>query len=299
MCEDRGRRAELLDLRKQRLHAPLTLTPMSRSSALTLVLSLFALACQGTPKQDGGGGTETGESSGDGDGNPNEGEDEAEGEGEGSADTGSDPVVNCDPSDEMPCPDGEKCTVLQSGGGLVYDCVPDDTALLPFEDCTPSPMDGQDQCPTNHVCLAPPDSQMGLCLELCNQDNDCDAALCAAPPDLQIQVCAAICDPLAPLCPGAQDCQRVRQSNFVCQYPRAVDTGATADPCYIVEDAGCAEGFVCETGGIIPGCATTSCCTSLCDVTEPNPCEPPTTCGALPLDPQPGLENVGACYVPQ
>jgi hypothetical protein len=270
---------------------------MSRSSTLSVSLPLLvALACQPTGEESGADSnasqaSETDE--GDGDGDP------SEGDGDGDADTGE-PIFNCDPGDDSPCPEGQKCTVLQSGGLPVYDCVPDDTGLLPFESCIPSPMDGQDQCPDNHVCLAPSEeAEMGLCLELCTEDGDCDAALCAAAPGSQIPVCAAICDPLAPLCPGTQDCQRVRQSNFVCQYPRPIDTGITADPCNIVEDAGCAEGFVCETGQIIPDCIDVSCCTSLCDVTEQNPCPSPTLCLSLPLDPQPGLENVGACYVPQ
>jgi hypothetical protein len=260
---------------------------------ILLPLSLaFVLACQVT-EQDAGGDAETGDANGDGDGDPGDGD-----PGDGD-DTGT-PVFNCDPSEEMSCPDGQKCTVLSSGGALVYDCVPDDTGLLPFEPCTPDPMAGQDQCPDNHVCLAPsPDSQMGLCLQLCGNDGDCDSALCIASPDSLIPVCAAICDPLSPLCAGEQECQRVRQANFVCQYPRPGDSGINADPCNIVLDAGCDEGFVCETGGIVPECVGTSCCTSLCDLTEPSVCPPPAICAELELDPQPGLENVGACYVPQ
>jgi hypothetical protein len=260
------------------------------SRLLLCTLILVPLSCQTTEKLPGvESETGDGESEGDGDGDS----------GDGDADTGS-PIFNCDPSEDMSCPDGQKCTVLESGGVPVYDCVPDDTGLLPFESCTPAPMTGQDQCPDNHVCLAPnPDSQLGLCLQLCGTDDDCDSALCAAPPSHElIPVCAAICDPLAPLCPGEQECQRVRQSNFVCQYPRSTDNGITAEPCDIVEDAGCAEGFVCETGGIIPECAGPSCCTALCDRTE-SACPSPTVCGPLELDPQPGLENVGACYVPQ
>jgi hypothetical protein len=272
---------------------------MSRLISLLLLSPLALsplLACQ-VPDNEPGVDSETSETNGEGDG------DGEGGDGDGDSDTDNDTgsaVFNCDPSEDMPCPDGQKCTVLLSGGAPVYDCVPDDTGLLPFEECTPAPMTGQDQCPDNHVCIAPsPDSQMGLCLQLCTEDEGCDAALCVAPPDSLIPVCAAICDPLAPLCPGAQDCQRVRQRNFVCQYPRPIDTGSTADPCDIVDDAGCAEGFVCETGDIIPECAGSSCCTALCDVTEPGVCPSPTVCGELDLDPQPGLENVGACYVPQ
>ena len=285
----------MLDWRKRRGFAPLIAMP--RSSVLTFAL-LLGLACQPLEKEPGAdSGTSDGSEAGDGDGDPTGAEAESNGDGDADPDTGE-PTFNCDPSGDMPCPDGQKCTVLQSGGGFVYDCVPDDGSLLPFEDCTPSPMDGQDECPNNHTCMAPLNSQMGLCLQLCTGDDECDAALCAAPPDMEIPVCAAICDPLAPLCPGSQDCQRVRQSNFVCQYPREIDTGAAADPCNIVEDAGCAEGFVCETGQVIPDCASPSCCTPLCDKSDPV-CQSPTVCAGLELDPQPGLENVGACYVPQ
>jgi hypothetical protein len=239
---------------------------------------------------DTGSGMDESEGEGDGDGDS----------GDGDGDSGGGPIFNCDPSLETPCPEGQKCTVLSSGGNSVYDCVPDDTGLLPFEPCTPAPTTGQDQCPDKHACIpATLGGNTGLCLQLCGDDSDCDAALCVAPPEVQIPVCAAICDPLAPLCPDSQDCQRVRQSNFVCQYPRETDVGTTADPCDIVSDSGCAEGYVCETGGIVSGCADPSCCTALCDLTEPSPCQSPMVCGEIPLDPQPGLENVGACYVPQ
>ncbi|HLT38127.1 MAG TPA: hypothetical protein VK034_17695, partial [Enhygromyxa sp.] len=139
----------------------------------------------------------------------------------------------------------------------------------------------------------------GQCLQLCTSDSGCDAALCVAPPGLQVPVCAAICDPLAPFCPDLHDCQRVRKANFVCQYPLETDVGTTAESCNGAHDSGCAEGFVCETGGVIPGCSETSCCTALCDLSDDDPCMAPMICGDIPLDPQPGLESVGACYVPQ
>src|SRR5262245_11641686 len=131
---------------------------MHRSSVLTLAL-VVGLACQPLEREPGADSSTSDDTeAGDGDGDPAE----AEGDGDGDADpdTGG-PVFNCDPSEDMPCPDGQKCTVLESGSGFVYDCVPNDTSLLPFEECTPSPMDGQDECPTNHACIAPVDSQMG------------------------------------------------------------------------------------------------------------------------------------------
>lgn len=269
---------------------------MHRTTSLPiLLLSLLTFGCQTTGSDAGDEQPETG-SAGDGDGDPGDGDPS----GDGDTNDSGDPAFNCDPSEDIPCPEGQKCTVLTSTGTPIYDCVPDDGALLEFDPCTPAPGTGQDQCPASHACIPnTPDSPTGLCLQLCGVDDDCEAALCGTPPGLQIPVCAAICDPLAPLCPALQVCQRVRQSNFACQYPRTGDNGSTADPCDSVNDSGCAEGFVCETGGIIPGCAEPNCCTALCDLADANTCESPMICGEIPLDPQPGLENVGACYVPQ
>ena len=256
-------------------------------------LSVAALACQTAAFDDSAGEV------GDGDGATTEGD----GDGDPTTTSGDgdpEPTFNCDPQADAPCPDGLKCTVLINAGPPVYDCVVDDTAKLPYEGCTPALATGQDGCPSGHTCIPPtPDAATGLCLPLCTEDAGCDAALCTSSPGLQIPVCAAICDPLSPLCPDLQDCQRVRKSNFVCQYPLADDHGVTAEGCNGAFDSGCAEGFICETGGIIPGCAETSCCTALCDLSEADPCMAPMICGDVPLDPQPGLENVGACYVPQ
>ena len=270
--------------------------PMSRSSScLVLLVATLALACQPIDADD----SSVVETSGDGDGDSGDGD-----PGDGDPTTGTDTggaTFNCDPSEAMPCPEGQKCTALTAGGGPpVYDCVPDDGSLLPNEPCTPAPNSGQDQCPSGFVCMpSEPDGMSGVCLELCATDTDCDAAFCTTPPDQQVPVCGAICDPLTPLCPDLQTCQRIRGSNFACVFPREGDVGTTADGCDSVTDSGCAQGFVCETGGIIPGCADPSCCTALCDLSDVDPCMSPMLCGEIPLDPQPGLESVGACYVPQ
>lgn len=273
---------------------------MPRFSSLPSLLPLLSImacfACQEAPREESGDGD--GET-GDGDGDPTGDGDGDSGDGDGDSGDG-DPTFNCDPVAEMPCPDGQKCTVLITSGPPIYECVTDDTEHLPYEGCNAAPGTGQDGCPTGHACIAESaESSAGVCMPLCTSDSDCDAALCTAPPNSEIPVCAAICDPLGPLCPELQDCQRVRKSNFVCQYPLADDDGTTAETCNGALDSGCYEGFVCETGGIIPGCTELSCCTALCDLSEGDACPAPMICGELPLDPQPGLENVGACYVPQ
>jgi hypothetical protein len=266
---------------------------MPRFSSLTFPLLLATcIACQQATFEESSdevGDSETGDGDGDGDAT-------------GDGDSGDgDPTFNCDPTVEMPCPEGQKCTVLISGGSSpIYECVTDDSDKLPYESCTPAPANGQDGCPSGHTCIAGAlDASAGVCMPLCTNDSDCDAALCTAPPNGEVPVCAVICDPLAPLCPELQACQRVRLSNFVCQFPLEGDDGTTAEGCNGALDSGCAQGFVCEAGGIIPDCVESSCCTALCDLSDTDPCEAPMICGELPLDPQPGLENVGACYVPQ
>ncbi len=260
-------------------------------TAIFLSLALALAACQPTQFDDD---NETGEDE------SNTSDSDGSSSSSSSGNTSGSPVVDCDPGEQDACPEGEKCTVLTSGADPVYECVPDDGSLLPFDPCTPAPGTGQDQCPSGFACIATePEGSDGQCLELCLADNDCETALCTEPPGRSIPLCAPICDPLSPFCPDQQACQRVRSSAFVCQFPGESDSGITADVCDILGDRGCAEGFVCETGQIVPGCPDQSCCTALCDKSEAEPCPAPTTCGGLPLDPQPGLENVGACYVPQ
>jgi hypothetical protein len=270
---------------------------MPRSSSLpSLVASLAviaALACQTVDHEDAA------DEVGDGDGDPTG----PTGDGDPTDPTGSGdggPIANCSPGVATSCPAGQKCTALILAGSLIYDCVSDDIDKQPYEPCVPAPSTGEDGCPAGYVCVPyVTDGAMGHCLELCSSDGQCDAALCTAPPSSKIPVCAGICDPLAPFCPALQSCQRVRQTAFVCQYPHEDDNGTTAAPCNSALDRGCAEGFVCETGGVIPDCNEASCCTALCDLDDIDPCTPPMSCNHLPLDPQPGLENVGACYVPQ
>ncbi len=232
------------------------------------------------------------------------GTDEAESNDEQNPDTGvdtGDPVFNCDPNQTTSCPEGQKCTVLTQSGAPVYECVPDDGFKLPFEECEPQPATGQDGCPAGFACLpsSPETPNQGLCLQLCGVDEDCELALCTAGLSSPVRFCAAICDPLAAVCPTPQTCQRVRLNAFACHFPGPSDVGTQADACNPFNDTGCAQGFVCEAGAIIPGCTETSCCTALCDLADADTCESPMICGELPLEPQPGLENVGACYVPQ
>lgn len=275
-----------------------TLPPFSAAALTPLLCSIVLIACQPTSFDDAGTADEGGDPTSGGD--DTTGGDGDSGDGDSGDGDGGEPVLKCDPGEDMPCPEGQKCTVLGNGAPPVYDCVNDDSSLLPFDPCVTEPGTGQDQCPVNHACVPfEPGGADGLCLELCLDDNDCEASRCTEPPGQFIPVCAPLCDPLGPLCAAQQECQRVDKTSFVCQFPREGDVGITAEACNIEADSGCAEGFVCETGQIVSGCVSPSCCTSLCDLSEPDPCEAPMSCNELDLDPLPLFDTVGACYVPQ
>ena len=280
--------------RGRKLH-PLPPFATAMRSSLPLVLSLAllpALACQTVSFSDAGlddDGTDTG--------TPDDnGEDAGDG---GDGGTPGTPTFNCDVGAQQPCPDGQKCTVLRNAGQLVYECVPDDGNLDPFASCNPEPGTGQDQCPAGFACLESTANGDARCLELCGADSDCDAALCTNEPNLLVPVCASTCDPLAPECAAQQTCRRIEQRAFVCAFPLASDNGTAGEPCNSAADAGCTQGFVCLAGPVVPGCTAASCCAPLCDLAGPDTCGSDTLCGELDLDPQPGLDTVGACYVPQ
>jgi hypothetical protein len=210
------------------------------------------------------------------------------------------PTYNCDPGDDLACPDGQKCTPLLVGGKQnVYECVEDDNEHSRYDDCTPAPQTGQDGCEPGTVCL--PDgftSDNGLCLPLCRNDSDCDLALCVPDPFNQVAFCSDHCDPLAPFC-GQQKLQCLHtEDRFTCKYGREDDDGGYGEDCDAITDHGCREGFVCLQGEVVLGCESGFCCTNVCDLTEDDTCESPATCNPLEQGAPPGFEHIGACYVP-
>ncbi|NJK32139.1 MAG: hypothetical protein HC927_06855, partial [Deltaproteobacteria bacterium] len=166
--------------------------PSLRTAPFSSLFALALLACQPVDYGD----------------EPDTGADEAEAEADGDGDTtttsgGNEPEFNCDPTSSSSCPGEQKCTALNQTGTPTYECVPDDTSKLPFEECVPAPTTGQDGCPTGHTCMpvSSDTPEQGLCLELCKIDGDCEVSLCTPGPARRCGSCAAICDPLASACP--------------------------------------------------------------------------------------------------
>lgn len=229
-------------------------------------------------------------------------EGEEEGEDEGGEDGGTD--LECDPTDAQTsgCPDGQKCTALVVGGDRdTYRCVDDSPSLELYEPCTHAPTSGLDGCPPASACV-PSNSETldGFCLPMCLEDSDCELGLCTEDPFTQLPVCADDCSPLEGLCPIPQlECLH-EQDHFVCEFPTEQDVGGSLDPCDGFVDAGCAEGFLCLQGAIIPGCESLTgfCCTPTCDLTGPDSCPSPASCNDIEDNPPPGFEDIGACYVP-
>ena len=206
------------------------------------------------------------------------------------------PSFACDPVTQIGCATGQKCTAVTSGGAYSYKCVEDSPSLDPFDACEAAPQTGVDGCPAGFVCLAD-DSDAALCVGHCKTSSDCDKGLCEPNPVDDIPYCAVECSPFDNACPAPLQCRR-SDDRFTCRFPSEGDTGTAGAACSGSDDGGCAAGFVCLTGELVPGCNEDHCCTNVCDLGNGGACSSPATCSALFDAPAPGFEQVGACFVP-
>jgi hypothetical protein len=220
--------------------------------------------------------------------------------GDSNGDGGFGPEFKCEPGDPTSCPEGQKCSALSTGGPQnKFQCVNDDGALLPGDECTPSPGSGQDGCTAGAVCLVGgPEDTLGRCLQGCRNDDDCEPAKCTQSPFSGTTFCAESCDPLASSCPQGLVCRQA-DDRFLCGMTIDIDTGLNGDNCDLVSLRGCVENYACMAGATVPGCASPSCCTNTCDLElGDDQCAQPSLCRPLFAKPAPGFEGIGACYVP-
>lgn len=206
------------------------------------------------------------------------------------------PVYDCDPSRVDACPSGQKCAPILLGSRRNhYVCVEDAGGLAPNDSCTAAPSTGRDGCPAGTACIVD-DMDFGRCLELCRDSADCGFGECPEDVVDGVRYCAAPCDPFDPACGPGTSCRRGNES-FICRLPLTIDTGLTGEPCDTQSDTGCAGGFVCLNGAVVPGCSAFACCSSICELSAPT-CPSPTSC--VPLFPTPGpeAEEIGACLIP-
>jgi hypothetical protein len=201
----------------------------------------------------------------------------------------------CDPVAQTGCGADERCTAQKVGASVVYTCVADTGIFDPFGSCTPALTTGDDGCPAAYACLGT--ETQGACVPLCLGDGDCSGGVCRPDPFDFVPHCANDCSPFEPSCPSPLQCRR-HEDRFACSFAREEDVGVAGDPCMLTDDAGCASGFACIPGELVPGCTETNCCTPLCDLGGADPCPSPTTCALATESPAPGFEHIGACFVP-
>lgn len=211
----------------------------------------------------------------------------------------------CDPGlQDCPNPD-EKCTGYVTMPG---DCCVDANHCVPMmgmkqfgEPCTR--IDGNDDCDKGLFCMTKTSGSTGegICLEYCVVDDpsSCEnGGSCLAFNDGALPLCEEECDPLLQDCQGSQGCYPAFD-RFVCAVPNLDQGGGDGDPCYTIQS--CQPGLGCVSADSLSDCQDTACCTPFCDLNEPDPCTSPEQCTAwfeMGMAP-PGLEDVGACVVPQ
>lgn len=206
------------------------------------------------------------------------------------------PMDMCDPAAQSGCAPGEKCTAIATSAGPVFTCVgAGGSDLEPFDPCQAQPESGLDACPVGTACIGTTSS--GVCLPLCTRDADCEGGVCSADPVNDLPFCADDCSPFDSLCATPLACRR-NGERFSCGFLREEDVGGEAAPCETSTDAGCAAGFACISGTLVPGCASPGCCAPLCDLSGTDPCSAPATCTSVIDSPAPGFDEIGACFVP-
>lgn len=262
-------------------------------------LLLLALACQRLDvdaSDEGPSPSDTGTgSSGTPDDETDETDSDSDPTDDSDPDTGGPIPLDCDPVAQTGCNGTEKCTVVLQAGEVGYACVSDDGSADPYGDCQSALGSGIDGCPAGYACLDD-EAESGLCVPLCLDSSDCTDAVCVPELEYAIPYCANECSPFEGGCDSPLQCRRLND-RFACTFVRPDDTGGQGEPCTPQEDAGCAEGFVCLPGALVPTCASDNCCSVVCDTNADN-CDAPSTCTPLFDAPAPGAEAIGACLVP-
>lgn len=201
----------------------------------------------------------------------------------------------CDPHAEMPCPDGEKCSVDGGRQNLLWTnkpmCFPLIGDLQKGEPCELGidPIDGLDDCAANMVCvdMQTMDGPMGRCHQFCDpafnnggEEASCDdpAEFCYAPgcQECGLSLCVRPCDPLLPDCSEGTGCIPAfsfAEQAFVCTTLDAQELPGPGESC---NDAyQCTPGATCVLAaqlGIPPCLDSETCCTPFCDLNKPNNC---------------------------
>lgn len=115
-------------------------------------------------------------------------------------------------------------------------------------------------------------------------------------PSNHFTFCDQPCDPLAPVCPPGGACLSL-YTNFTCQdnVQPSKGLGEPCDDVFVLSN--CQNGLLCVSTDSAE-CAGDACCTSFCDLNDPNPCplDPMQVC--MPYEFGPDWAHLGYCRWP-
>lgn len=204
----------------------------------------------------------------------------------------------CDPY-AQDCDEGEKCAPVANDGGTSWNsthCTPvPQTPDLLDQPCTVegSGVSGIDSCDVGLMCWdVDGETNTGTCIELCGcgpVQPTCagGGTVCSVANDGVLPLCLPTCDPLdsEANCENGQGCYPVGDS-FQCAPDASGDEGSPNTPCSFIN--GCDPGSACVSDDLVPGCVGAGCCTSFCDLDEPNSCSGGMVCEAwFPMGEEP------------
>lgn len=213
------------------------------------------------------------------------------------------------------CGEGTKCNAWSMDGGIFPNgakCVPAGDKQ-PGEACSLEGKfgDGIDDCAAGSICLDIDNTGKASCVSYCS--GSMDAPVCPDPEsrcsflfEPTVPLCFTSCDPLVQNCGEAETCvpniAALGAEYFVCM-PRVLPgiPGQYGDACYAL--SGCDPSFLCIFAENVPDCKGTYCCSTYCELDQPDTC---TAFNALLTcvpwfnegEATPGYENVGICGIP-
>ncbi len=210
---------------------------------------------------------------------------------------------------DQDCPLEEKCMPWANDAGDIWNalgCFPVETdPHVPGDACTVegSGTSGYDNCDGTSMCWnVNLETNEGVCEAFC--EGSPDSPVCGDPLSTCVQyndgviaLCLSICDPLLQNCPGPGICAPA-VDGFACVPDASGGEPQVGDPCKFVN--ACGAGFLCAGADVLETCAGIACCTSFCDLGEPEFCPEPQVCrpyfekGSAPA----GYEDVGFCGSP-
>jgi hypothetical protein len=202
------------------------------------------------------------------------------------------------------CNAGEKCMPWANDGGSFWNatkCVPIDRNPAQVGDpclVDGSGVSGLDDCDKGAMCWdVDPETNEGTCAELCTGNE-------ANPVCGVLILCLPTCDPITPdTCSDGQACYPI-DDNFACVPDASGELGGYGDACEFINV--CDPGLFCADATAVPSCTSPGCCSSFCDLTDPDAtancpgaaggqeCTAWYEEGSAP----PNLDDLGACVIP-